>query len=450
IDHDTMNLHTTGEDKMTSPQSMRSVLMGLCVLSFATMGGCIIYTSGGGSNQEQYKRTVSEQVARDAIASLDVDTTFGSITVTGADVDGIAVTAEIIGRAPSEEEAQELAEQTQIKIEPVGNTLRVRADKPETRNNRSVSVSYTITTPKPMSVTCRSSYGAVRVTGTAAAADVKTSNGSINIEAVRGEVKADTSYGTITCTDAVGQQVALRSNNGSITARRIEGSTGIESSYGSVTCDGFSGPELRIKTGNGRITVSGAKCGTCDIDTSYGAIACSALTSDSLKLHSNNGTVDLYNVQAESMDLSSSYGAIKARQVTTPRITAQSGNGSIEIVCSGDCPPDLNAKATSGYGSITLTAPPQFSGQVHLSTHYGSVGTALPVTVSGKIDKKNITGQIGNGAGSIDLQTNNGSIELKQNTIAIGVTFSCRPQRLQPGLCLEPEQTHFRRRNAQA
>jgi DUF4097 and DUF4098 domain-containing protein YvlB len=403
---------------MASRHALLNTAVSLCILSFITMGGCVIYTDSegwhwGGWDQKQYERTVGEQVPRGTITSLDVDSTFGSITITGADVDEFAVTAEILGRAPTEEEAQELAEQTQIKLEPVADTLRVRADVPETRNNRSVSVSYTIMALKPLNVKAGSRYGAIRVTGTEGAADVRTSNGSIDLENVRGEVNADTSYGAITCTDAIGQKVALRSNNGSITAKRIEGSTNIESSYGAITCEEFSGPDLRIKTSNGRITVSHATCDKCDVDTSYGAIACNALTSDSVRLHSNNGTVELTNAQAESVDLSSSYGAVKARQVTTPRIVAHSGNGNIEIVCSGDCPPDLNAEVTSSYGSIDFTAPPQFSGRVHLSTHYGSVHTALPVTMTGEIDKKNITGQIGAGAGSINLQTNNGSIDLK-------------------------------------
>ena len=86
-------------------------------------------------------------------------------------------------------------------------------------------------------------------------------------------------------------------------------------------------------------------------------------------------------------------------------LTARSGNGSIDIICSDACPADLKAEAKSGYGSIDFTAPPQFAGHVHLSTGYGSVRTARPVTMSGEIDKRNITGTIGQGAGSLHLET---------------------------------------------
>ena len=68
---------------------------------------------------------------------------------------------------------------------------------------------------------------------------------------------------------------------------------------------------------------------------------------------------------------------------------------------------------TSSYGNVVLAASPAFAGQVRLSTSYGSVRTARPVTMSGEIDKKNISGTIGQGTGSIHLKSGNGSIELK-------------------------------------
>jgi len=68
---------------------------------------------------------------------------------------------------------------------------------------------------------------------------------------------------------------------------------------------------------------------------------------------------------------------------------------------------------TSSYGNVVLAAPPAFAGQVRLSTSYGSVRTARPVAMSGEIDKKNVSGRIGEGTGSIHLETGNGSIELK-------------------------------------
>jgi len=78
------------------------------------------------------------------------------------------------------------------------------------------------------------------------------------------------------------------------------------------------------------------------------------------------------------------------------------------------CPPNLTAKVKSSYGSVAFTAPTGFAGRVTLSTHYGSVRTDLPVTITGKIgDQKKIDGTIGEGTGVLRLETSSGSVTLR-------------------------------------
>ena len=67
----------------------------------------------------------------------------------------------------------------------------------------------------------------------------------------------------------------------------------------------------------------------------------------------------------------------------------------------------------SSYGSVEFTAPPQFSGEVYLSTDYGAIRTDLPVTMSGEISTRKVTGRIGQGTGKLHLESGNGSVELK-------------------------------------
>jgi DUF4097 and DUF4098 domain-containing protein YvlB len=369
---------------MTCNHAGRVVAPIFVVLSLLAMGGCVIVHSvehegsSGGGDQAEYARTANPQVPRGTITSLDVDTRDGSIKITGGEVGEFAVSARIVGHAPTEQEAQELAEQTEILCEQDGNTLRIRDKQPDRVNkeNRFVTVSYTITSPRQMNVQCRSSYGSVDVT---------------NVE------------GT----------ASLKSNNGSITADHLDGAVSIETSYGAVSCEELSGPDLRLKSNNGRITLTVATFGTCNIDTSYGAVACRDLKGDSIRLHSNNGSIELVSSQVKNANLSSSYGAIRATDITTADLKADSANGSIEVGCAPDCPADLRADVTSSYGSIRFAAPPQFAGHVKLSTSYGTVRTARPVTMAGEIDKKNITGTIGEGTGRIHLATNNGSVDLQ-------------------------------------
>ncbi|MBN1508720.1 MAG: DUF4097 family beta strand repeat protein [Sedimentisphaerales bacterium] len=389
---------------------IKSIAASLCALPFL-MAGCVIHP--GGWNQAKYERTVSQQAVLGTNTAIDVESRFGSITIAGAETDEFDVTATITGRAPTEEEAQELAEKTQIRLGSSGNTLQVRADTPTTGNNRSVSVSYVIAAPKRINVKCESAFGSLRVAGIEGTVAGKSSHGSIEIENIRGTVNVRTSFGSITCTNATGQMIDLQSSHGSINLADIKSSAKVQTSYGSITCEDFSDGDFHLRSGNGRITMRHGSAGECDASSSYGAVACDDFKGQTLKLSSNNGSVEATDAEAPTVGLSTSYGAVKARQVTTANVTAHSSNGSIDIVCSHACPGDLKAEVTSNYGSIDFTAPPQFAGQVHLSTHYGSVQTALPITVSGRIDKKNISGAVREGTGSIHLETGNGSVVLK-------------------------------------
>ncbi|MFC1794513.1 DUF4097 family beta strand repeat-containing protein, partial [Planctomycetota bacterium] len=62
-------------------------------------------------------------------------------------------------------------------------------------------------------------------------------------------------------------------------------------------------------------------------------------------------------------------------------------------------------------GSIEFNAPAQLSAHIDASTNVGSVNTARPITVVGKVGKS-VKGTIGAGDGKVRLKTNVGSIKI--------------------------------------
>ena len=133
--------------------------LAFCLLLIVT--GCDFQFGDWG--RAKYERTLQKQVPLDTGSTVIAQTSSGSITVTGADVTDCNVVAEIRVRALTEEEAQETAEQVEIILEQVGNTLTVKAKKPPKKLKRSISISYDITVPKQSNVECASSYGPVKV-----------------------------------------------------------------------------------------------------------------------------------------------------------------------------------------------------------------------------------------------------------------------------------------------
>ena len=345
-----------------------------CLWLLFTVAGCDIHI--GNISQAKYQRTVEKQSPLETDSTLVVGTSSGSITINGVDVSECNVLAEITARAPTEQEAQEIAEQVFIILEKSDRTLTVRADKPRLKNNRSISISYDITVPRQTIVQCKSSYGALKLSNIDGDVNGKTSSGSIDAETIAGSVDLDTSYGSVTCLDV-------------------------------------TGGDVKVKISSGQIKLSRASFGNCDLHTSYGSITAEQLDGDSVKLHSSSGSGNVVKASVPAMDLFTSYGQITCRDITVADIVAKTSSGGIDIECSNSSPSDMTANIVTSYGGIDFTAPAGFSGQVELGTNYGSVSTDLPITISGQVSKKKITGMVGQGNGKVFLKTNSGSVRLK-------------------------------------
>ena len=381
-----------------------------CLCLLVIISGCDIQIGGWG--QAKHEITVQRQSPITAGSKLYVETSSGSITITGGDVAECSLIARICGRAPTEEEAQQLAEQVQIELETIGDTLTVKADKPPSRNRCSISISYDITVPKQTNIECASSYGAIEITNIEGTASGKTSSGSIEASNIEGTVNLDTSYGSVNCRNITGDNLTVKSSSGSITAEIIKGSTQLTTSYGSIACTDMSDGNIKLKTSSGKIKLSNISFGDCDAHTSYGSIVSDKLKGKSIKLHSGNGSINLTESSANKTNLSTSYGRITCRQITTNDITAKSGSGNLDIVCSDSTPTEIVADLVTSYGNIDFAAPQNFAGQVDLSTSYGSIRTGRPITISGEISKKKLKGTMGEGNGKLHMQTSSGSINL--------------------------------------
>jgi DUF4097 and DUF4098 domain-containing protein YvlB len=387
------------------------LILGFYLCSLLIVTGCDIQIGDWG--KAKYERTVQQQAPLAPGSTVIAQTSLGSVTITGAEVTDCSVVAQIRVQAPTEEEAREIAEQVEIKLETVGQKLTVKAEKPPKKRRRSISISYDITVPKQTNVECTSSYGAIELSNIDGDVKGKTSSGSISAENIQGSAQLDTSYGSVTCRNIKGDNIQLKSSSGSIRAETIVGSVNLNTSYGSITCDDISGGDIKLKTSSGKIKLSKASCEDYDLHTSYGSINADELTGSSLKLHSGSGSINVTEASAETADISTSYGRINCRQITTTDLTAKSGSGNIDIIFSDSTPAEITANVTTSYGSIDFTTPPEFTGRVELATSYGSIRTDLPITITGEISKKKLTGTIGQGNGKLYLKTSSGSIKIR-------------------------------------
>lgn len=268
----------------------------LCLAMF--LAGCTI-NLGGWAMRAKYERTVRLSAPLSPGSTFAAETHNGSITTNGADVADCDLTATIVARAATEEEARELAEKVEVSLEPSGNRLTVKIKKPTHLVNKSVSVSLDATVPDRTDL------------------ELRTHNGAVRVADITGHVNATT-------------------HNGKVATERVSGAVVLETHNGAVTCTELSG-DAKLKTHNG------------SVEAYYSETASSA----------NDISIATYN------------------------------------------------------GGIAFTAPPGLSARVDASTHNGSINTDLPITVSGKVSKRRLTGIIGSGQGRLHLETYNGSIRIQ-------------------------------------
>ncbi|UCG56762.1 MAG: DUF4097 family beta strand repeat protein [Phycisphaerales bacterium] len=86
--------------------------------------------------------------------------------------------------------------------------------------------------------------------------------------------------------------------------------------------------------------------------------------------------------------------------------------GSVDVDYADDAPAACHADIRSNVGSIEFSPPPEVSAEVNASTNVGSLSTARPLTILGKVSRS-LSGTIGAGEGSIRLKTNVGSIDIE-------------------------------------
>lgn len=123
-----------------------------------------------------------------------------------------------------------------------------------------------------------------------------------------------------------------------------------------------------------------------------------------------NGGIDAGGLDGP-VDARTVNGSIRATSHQTVTATTVNGSVSAEV---GSSSWDDELKFSTVNGSITLLLPESLDADLDASTMNGDITTDFPLMVSGKVNRRHISGRIGEGGGgALALSTINGSIRLK-------------------------------------
>ena len=182
-----------------------------------------------------------------ASGNIELDTFNGSVEITGWDQNTVDISGTKYGPTP------EIADALEVKIDPTPAAISIRAVRPADRRGNQ-GAKFILRVPRTAVLDrIGSSNGSIHTQDGAGPARLRTSNGSIQVVGLRGNVDAQTSNASVELTDVDGDAV-VHSSNGHIRAERLRGSLQGSTSNASINAnlDRARGP-VRLDTSNGGI-----------------------------------------------------------------------------------------------------------------------------------------------------------------------------------------------------
>jgi DUF4097 and DUF4098 domain-containing protein YvlB len=317
------------------------------------------------AQSEHDKPYVTKNFTNASLKELSVETSGGSISVTGGEGAGFKVDMYVRpnnwnGKSDlSKEEIEDRLEDYDILIGTEGNRVVATAKRKNNikwNDKTSVSIGFKVTTPRNVTTNLKTSGGSIRIASLTGAQNFTTSGGSLKINDLDGVIHGRTSGGSIEVTHCR-KEIELHTSGGSIKADDLKGKIELKTSGGSIELQNMDG-DIYAHTSGGSVR-GGNIMGALNAGTSGGSVRL-ANVSGSLKASTSAGSIEVeLSRLGEYVELSTSAGSVR---VTMPL----------------DKGVDLNLKGNRV--SIPLK---NFDGQVEKNYVRGRMnGGGIPVTLS--------------------------------------------------------------------
>jgi len=187
--------------------------------------------------------------------------------------------------------------------------------------------------------------------------------------------------------------------------------------------------DLQVETGDGAVETSGLS-GTINVHTGDGSVKASSLDG-TIDLHTSDGGITVDTLKG-NIRLRTGDGGIEARNLDG-KVEADSGDGHVRLagrfealnVKTGDG--SVNTKVLpgskmaadwtlrTGDGSVDMSLPEDFQGNIDATTGDGHISMGVPVTVEGTFSKSEVRGKMNGGGQTLTIHTGDGSIRLTKS-----------------------------------
>ncbi|HEX6616800.1 MAG TPA: DUF4097 family beta strand repeat-containing protein [Gemmatimonadales bacterium] len=203
-----------------------------------------------------------------------------------------------------------------------------------------------------------------------------------------------------------GRRVGVALAAGAVNIANVDGELLVDAASAPVTASGAKG-SLDIDVGSGAVQVSDGE-GELDVDTGSGSVDLSRFRGRSLSIDTGSGDVTGTGLECEDLSIETGSGDIRLTTVASPSLSLETGSGGVTAELRRDV---ASLSVETGSGDIAIRAPAALGATVEIETSSGDIETDFPLQVTRR-GRSHLAGTIGDGKGTIEMETGSGEISL--------------------------------------
>ena len=322
-------------------------------------------------------------------AAITIENPLGNITVKGTATETSVVKIKKVVWQPFTESLAEFAKLIEISTHATDSRLDIKVACPEHFYEGVVDIEIEV--PATSTLRVSSHYGEVEVEGIEGRVEAVTTCGDLKAQKLGGDFRGETVAGNIHIKEVKGT-VVIATRSGDIHTESVENGITANAVSGDVHISKIEGGKVECKSVSGDAHAS-----------QIGLIA-----PLEIRVESVSGDVSLKEAKG-TISLKAVSGDLCAEAIAATNIQAQTVSGDINLKLNEDFMGIMQVNTVSGDTNIGI--PTGSSVRISLGTNSGELHcshTALDVSSSSSF----WTGQIGTGAGTLNVQTISGDVNI--------------------------------------
>ncbi len=341
------------------------------------------------ADQAEQDEDEEQECHLDPGALVTVENPLGDVVLIAGDEGTAYITAHKKVWGASADTIKSHSEQIEITVQGTDSRLDVKIAAPDYFRSGTVDVEMRV--PPSVSVRVSTRFGKVEIGGLAGRAEAVSTGGNITLHDLQGDARCESASGSIKL-DNIQGSATVASQSGDIHARNVRKGLSANSASGDVSAEEIEGGRVECKSVSG--DVRAGKLGLENpLDITIESI------SGGLKVTDANGNIGLKAVS----------GDVLAERLVASRLQAQTVSGDVSVALQEPFHATMQLNTVSG--DVSLALPEGSNVRVSLGSTSGDVKCDLAATEVSASETL-WTGQIGTGAGTINVQTLSGDARL--------------------------------------